>query len=75
MTMTTKFRTRYSTRTEAEADGWRSINRLTDRDITEHPFFGYDYLAPDGQPSTTIYLAEATNAIGRRGAFTEMFRA
>jgi hypothetical protein len=35
MTTTTKFRTRYPTRAEAKADGWRSINRLTDRDITE----------------------------------------
>lgn len=73
--MVATIRTTYTTRTEAEADGWRSVNRRADRDVTEGPFFGYDYEAPDGQQSTTITFTEATNRMGWKGCCAEMFRA
>ena len=72
--MTTTFRTRYATRAEALADGWCSVNRKADRDISGGNFFGYKYQSSDGQDSTTIALTHERNAIGTLGCFVEMFR-
>jgi hypothetical protein len=72
---TTKFRTTYPTRADAEADGWRSVNRQTDRDVSGDPFMGYHFEAPDGQQSTQITLTDATNRMGWKGCCVQMFRA
>ena len=70
----TAHRTTYATRAEAEADGWRSVTRRSDRDVTEGPFMGYEFEAPDGQRSTQITLTEATNRLGWKGCCAQMFR-
>lgn len=67
--------TRYATYAEAQADGWRRVNRSTDRDVSDVGSFGYHYQAPDGQLSTTISLSEERNKLGRPGCVAEMFRA
>jgi hypothetical protein len=56
------------------ADGWRRVNRKTDRDISGGSYFGYEYQAPNGQRSTTITLTQAFNNFGTRGCCLEMFR-
>lgn len=74
MTQPIRQRTSYATFQEAQADGWRQVNRKTDRDISGENFFGYEYQSPDGQESTTIRLTQERNKIGRLGCFVEMFR-
>lgn len=67
-------RTRYATIQEAQADGWRRVNRKADRDISGGNFFGYVYKSPDGQTSTTITLTQDRNRLGQLGCCVEMFR-
>jgi hypothetical protein len=67
-------RTTYATRAEAEADGWRSINRQTDRDVTEGLAMGYAFEAPDGQRSTQIIFTKEPNKMGWKGCCAQMFR-
>jgi|688.fasta_scaffold2390226_1 hypothetical protein len=74
MTQPIRQRTRYATFQEAQADGWRRVNRRTDRDVSGGNFFGYKYESPDGQESTTIALTQERNKIGRLGCYVEMFR-
>jgi hypothetical protein len=74
MTATTS-RTTYATRAEAEADGWRSVNRKTDCDVSGGNFMGYEYESPDGQRSVTITFTAARNKIGTIGCCAQMFRA
>ena len=76
---TTKPRTRYATYAEAQADGWRRVNRSTDRDVSGIGYggvamFGYTFESPDGQTSTTIRLTDERNKLGRPGCVVEMFR-
>jgi hypothetical protein len=76
---TTKFRTHYATYGEALADGWRRVDRSTDRDVSGPApgggsYFGYEYQAANGQLSHTITLSEERNKLGRKGCFVEMFR-
>lgn len=73
MTQPIRQRTRYSTFQEAQADGWRRVNRKADRDISGGNSFGYQYQS-DGQTSTTIALTNERNTMGRLGCFVEMFR-
>jgi hypothetical protein len=70
----TNYRTRYATRAEAIADGWRSLNRRTDRDISGGNFMGYLYQSPDGQQSTQVWFTEEKNRLGQPGCFAQMFR-
>jgi hypothetical protein len=74
MTATTS-RTTYATRAEAEADGWRSIDRRTDRDVSGGNFMGYEYESPDGQRSVMVWFTAEQNKIGKFGCFAPMFRA
>jgi hypothetical protein len=74
MTQPTRQRTSYTTFQEAQADGWRRVNRKTDRDVSGGTFFGYEYQSPDGQASTTITLTQERNSIGQHGCCVEMFR-
>lgn len=67
-------RTSYATFQEAHADGWRRVNRKTDRDISGGNFFGYKHQSPDGQKSSTITLTQERNTIGGLGCCVEMFR-
>ena len=67
-------RTCYATLQEAQANGWRRVNRKTDRDVSGGNFFGYEYQSPNGQKSTTITLAQERNRIGQLGCCVEMFR-
>ena len=71
-------RTRYATKRDALADGWRSISS-SDTDISGLGYggasmFGYKFRSPDGQTSTTIMLTEDKNKLGRPGAWAEMMR-
>jgi hypothetical protein len=74
MAQPTRQRTSYATFQEAQADGWRRVNRKTDRDISGGNFFGYEYQSPDGQYSTTITLTQERNKIGQLGCCVKMFR-
>lgn len=74
MTSPARKRTSYATFQEAQADGWRQVNRKTDRDISGGNSFGYEYQSPDGQASTTITLTQERNSIGKLGCYVEMFR-
>lgn len=67
-------RTSYANFQEAQADGWRRVNRKTDRDISGGNYMGYEYEAPNGQVSTTITLTQERNRIGQLGCCVEMFR-
>jgi hypothetical protein len=71
----TTLRTRYNTIVEAEADGWRRVNRKKDRDVSGGNYMGYEYQSPDGETSTTIVLSKERNRIGTMGCCVEMFRA
>jgi hypothetical protein len=66
---------RYRTYEEAEADGWRRINRRTDRDVSGVGFVGYHYESPEGVTSDIITLTQVKNKMGRLGAFAPMIRA
>ena len=74
MTSHARQRTSYATFQQALDDGWRRVNRKTDRDISGENFFGYEYQSPDGQSSTTITLTQERNSIGKLGCHVEMFR-
>jgi hypothetical protein len=74
MDQPTRQRTSYATFQEAHADGWRRVNRKTDRDISGGNFFGYEYQSPEGQTSTTINLTQEHNNIGTLGCCVEMLR-
>jgi hypothetical protein len=74
MTQPIRHRTNYTTIEEAQADGWRRVNRKTDRDISGGNYFGYEYQSPDGQTSTTISLSMERNKIGGLGCCAQMFR-
>jgi len=67
-------RTSYATLPEAQADGWRQVNRKNDRDVSGGNFVGYKYQSPDGQASTTITLTQERNRIGQLGCCIQMFR-
>ena len=74
MTQSNRQRTSYATFQDAQADGWRRVNRRTDRDISGGNLFGYEYQSPDGEESTTITLTQERNKIGGLGCCVEMFR-
>ena len=74
MTQPTRQRTSYATLQEAQADGWRRVNRKTDRDISGANYMGYEYQSPEGKASTTITLTQERNRIGQLGCCVEMFR-
>lgn len=67
-------KTRYPTYAAAEADGWRRVDRRTDRDVSGPGLYGYEYEAPDGQRSEVVYLSEERNKLGQPGAVASMFR-
>jgi hypothetical protein len=64
----------YATYEEAEADGWRRINRRTDRDVSGVGFVGYQYESPEGITSDIITLTQVKNKLGQLGAFAPMIR-
>jgi len=68
-------RTSYRTLLEAQADGWRRVNRRMDCDTSGGNWVGYEFQSPDGKSSTTITLAQERNKIGGLGCCLEMFRA
>lgn len=70
----TSQRTIYATFQDAQADGWRRVNRRTDLDISGGNSFGYEYQSPDGQRSTTIMLTQERNKLGTFGCVAQMFR-
>jgi hypothetical protein len=74
MTQPIRQRTRYATFQEAQADGWRRVNRKTDRDVSGGNSIGYEYQSPNGQISTTIILTQERNKIGQLGCCVQMFR-
>jgi hypothetical protein len=74
MTTANRQRTRYATLQEAEADGWRRVNRRGDRDVSGGNSFGYEYQSPGGQTSATITLTQERNKIGMLGCCVQMFR-
>lgn len=63
----------FPTRAQAEAAGWRSVNRTRDRDVSDIGSFGYEYESPEGHRTTTVSLTEAKNKLGRPGCFAPMF--
>lgn len=71
---TMQYRTNYRTIKEALADGWRRVNRRTDRDVTEPPWIGYDWESADGQIATLVTFSEERNRIGQLGCGVYMFR-
>lgn len=73
MSQPTRQRIGYTTLQEAQSDGWRRVNRKTDRDISGGNFFGYKYQSPDAQVSTTITLTQERNKPGTLGCCVEMF--
>ena len=47
--------TRYATFQDAQADGWRRVNRKADRDISGGNFVGYAYQSPTGNTASYLF--------------------
>ena len=56
-------RTSYEFLEDAQADGWRRINRSIDVDVSGGNWVGYRFKAPDGQLSTTISITQESNKL------------
>ncbi len=63
----------FKTKAEAIATGYRSPNRAKDKDTSGPNSFGYSFMNEEGEETVTVWLSEAINKAGHKGAFVVMY--
>ena len=63
----------FKTKADAIAAGYRSPNRTKDKDTSGPDSFGYSFENDDGEETVTVWLTEAINKVGKKGAFVVMY--
>ena len=65
--------TTFKTFAEAEAAGFRRVNRKADKDISGSHSIGYRFQNTAGQKTVTVSLTDEINQMGQAGCYVAMF--